>query len=172
MLSREIIRLLATAKYESAAAVIPWLMLGILFWGFFPAGAAGNYITKNTPVLFWATLAALVLKVILSLILIPRLHLLGAAAATLAGYFLMTILVVRSSFKHLKISLDYKLLGKAALACAAMFFVLSNLSAWSGLLPLIVKALLGAITYAAVLLAIDAELRRGLARLAHGRVIT
>jgi O-antigen/teichoic acid export membrane protein len=172
MLSREIIRLLATAKYESAAVIIPWLMLGILFWGFFPVCAAGNYITKNTPVLFWATLAALVLKVILSLILIPRMYLLGAAIATLVSYFFMMIFVVRSSFRHLKISLDYKLLGKAGLAGVAMFFVLSNLSAWSGLLPLLAKVLTGAITYAAVLFAIDTELRRGLVHFTHGRVIT
>jgi hypothetical protein len=79
---------------------------------------------------------------------------------------------MRSSFKHLKISLDYKLLGKAALASAAMFLVLSNLSAWNGLLPLIAKALLGAITYATVLFAIDTELRRELVRFTHGRVIT
>jgi O-antigen/teichoic acid export membrane protein len=172
MLSREIIGLLATAKYENAAAIIPWLMLGILFWGFFPACAAGNYITKNTALLFRATLVALALKVILSLLLIPRMHLLGAAVATMAGYFLMLVLIIRSSFKHLKISLDYKLLGKTALACVAMFFVLSSMKAWNGLLPLITKVLLGAITYAAILFALDAELRRGLARFAHGRVIT
>jgi hypothetical protein len=50
--------------------------------------------------------------------------------------------------------------------------VLSNLSAWNGLLPLLTKVLISAITYAAVLLACDAELRQGLARIAHGRVIT
>lgn len=158
-LSREIIMLLASEKYATATQFLPYLLTGMVFWGFIPIYGAAIYIYKKTKMLAGLTFIALIMNIGLNLILIPRNQLHGAAIATLLSYIFLIVVVALYSFRYLKFSIDYKILAESIFASVLMYFVLVNMNSWNGLSALLIKILLGMTTYVLVVLAMDRKLR-------------
>lgn len=159
VLSREVILILASEKYIAATKFLPYLLGGMVFWGFIPIYGAGIYIYKKTKALAALTFAALLLNIGLNLFLIPRIHLHGAALATLLSYVFLIVAVIRYAFRYLKFSIDYKVVAEAIFASLVMYVVLASMSSWSGLPTLLPKMLIGAATYALIILAMNRKLR-------------
>lgn len=158
-LSRDVIMLLASEKYAAATQFLPYLLGGMVFWGFIPIYGAGIYIYKKTKVLAGMTLIALILNIGLNLILIPRIQLQGAAIATLLSYIFLIIAVVVHSFRYLKFTINYKMLAKSIFASLVMYIVLVNMNSWIGISALLIKIFIGMTTYILVVLAMDRRLR-------------
>lgn len=158
-LSREVIMLLASEKYAAATQFLPYLLGGMVFWGFIPIYGAGIYIYKKTKLLAGMTFIALVLNIGLNLILIPRIKLHGAAIATLLSYIFLIIAVVLCAFRYLKFSIDYRILAKSLFASLVMYIVLVSMNSWSGLSALLIKISIGMTIYVLVVLALDRKLR-------------
>jgi O-antigen/teichoic acid export membrane protein len=82
----EAVRILGGAKFAGAAMIIAPVVLA----GFFQAAAAlmdaGFYVRRRTGLKLYITLAATVVILVLYVVLIPTYGMMGAAAATVAGF--------------------------------------------------------------------------------------
>jgi O-antigen/teichoic acid export membrane protein len=89
--------------FRAAAAAVPWIAFGYLFWGWFQFAQTGFHVAKATARLPWLSGAALVVNVIANLALIPVLGFLGAAIATAVTFAVLaaaTQVAVQREFPH------------------------------------------------------------------------
>lgn len=159
VLGKQIITILASSKYESAAVVIPYILTGTLAWSFYPLYASGLFIYKQTKKLPLLVFICGGLNIILNIILIPRLDLLGAALATFISYIILTGLVMAVSFKYLKIHIEFPKIFKYVFACVPMSIIIYFIGFDIGILSVLIKTITGIITYFFVLLCIDKNIR-------------
>lgn len=132
-LSKDAISYIASEKYLSAVPFVPYLLIGMIFWGFVPIFGAGLYIHKKTKVIAALTFAGLILNIALDLYLITHYQLFGAAIGTLVSYAFLIGLVVWKAFPYLRVSIDGKMLAKSLTASATMYVILINLDHFTGL---------------------------------------
>ena len=81
----DLVRLTTTTDFHAAAAVTPWIALGVMFQGIYLVGSIGLVITKRTTLYPIATGTAAVVSLVGYALLIPRFGLLGAAWANAHG---------------------------------------------------------------------------------------
>lgn len=158
------------ALSEGAAQVTPWVAFGAFFSGmttyyFHQAFTLG----RRTHLLFAAMIAPAAANLVLNLVLIPRFGIAGAMWSTAVSYALgagMSWLLGRRAMP-LPVPLD--VIWRAALACAVMAAVVGRIPAFGGFLELALKAGVGGLVYALVVLLLDAGgLRSRGADLLHG----
>jgi len=145
------------ALSDGAAQVTPWIAFGAFFSGmttyyFHQAFTLG----RRTHLLFVAMIAPAAANLVLNLVLIPRFGIAGAMWSTAVSYALgagMSWLLGRRAMP-LPVPLD--VIWRAALACAAMAAVVSQIPAFGGFLELVLKAGVGGLVYALVVLLLDA----------------
>ncbi len=82
-ISRELLRILASEEYWSAAAVVPLLLIPAGLSGVDYCFQTGIYIQKKTHYMFFASLVTGVVNLVLILFLVPRFGAYGAAFATI-----------------------------------------------------------------------------------------
>lgn len=82
-------RLLAEEEYFDAWQFVPVLCLAMVFAAFSTFLSSVYVVLKKSSLSFWTALLGAVSNVILTLILIPRIGVMGAALATLASYILV-----------------------------------------------------------------------------------
>ncbi|WP_298917387.1 lipopolysaccharide biosynthesis protein [uncultured Algimonas sp.] len=116
-------------------------------------------LSGKTREIIWVMVPPLVLNIGLNILLIPDFGLMGAVAATLAGYAAALILSVAVSRRHYPLPLPVREALEVLLACGIMTVAILTLPSDNlepGAFSLIVKALVGAFTYITVCLMIDA----------------
>jgi O-antigen/teichoic acid export membrane protein len=149
------------ALRDGAASVTPWIAASALF-----AGLTTYYthqaftLGRRTGLLLLAMSIPAAANVGLCLVLIPRLGLQGAMIATTASYGLGLAASIGLGRFAQPLPLPLGAAAKAAIASAVMGVVVSRLPSLGGALELGLKALTGAVVYAALAYALDiAELR-------------
>jgi O-antigen/teichoic acid export membrane protein len=91
---------LLSAKFREDHGVIPWVALGVFFWGFAQLYHQGLYLEKRTKTIAIMIAAPVAVNLALNWALIPRFGARGAAWATAASYFLY-LLIARSVTRRL-----------------------------------------------------------------------
>ncbi|MCK5408535.1 MAG: polysaccharide biosynthesis C-terminal domain-containing protein, partial [Candidatus Krumholzibacteria bacterium] len=89
--SREVVELLTTEEYFSAATVIPLILLGFFFQGVYFFMAGPIFYFKKTYLMPFVTVAAALLNVGLNIILIPKLEIMGAAITTAVSFLFLAL---------------------------------------------------------------------------------
>ena len=89
--SREVVELLTTEEYFSAATVIPPILLGFFFQGVYFFMSGPIFYFKKTYLLPFMTVAAALLNVGLNIILIPKLDIMGAAITTAVSFLFLAL---------------------------------------------------------------------------------
>jgi O-antigen/teichoic acid export membrane protein len=164
----ELLRSLASDKYASAAVVLPWVIAGMVVDGTNSMVGAGLFIHRKTRTIMAIVLSCALLNLGLNLILVPRIGILGAAIATLVCYA-GTALAMAIAGRHLlPIALPWATLARAGLASVAMYASVIYLCPGRHLLTVGVRAAVGALVYAILMVIIDVD-ARSLAAKALGR---
>jgi len=158
-LAKQIVVIIATSKFEESATIIPYILLGAIFWGYYPIVTAGLYIFKQTKKISLLTLLGVGANIGLNIILIPRMQLQGAALATLFTYVVLMLVLMKISFKYLRIQANFNVLLKIILASVIMYFALINLEWGTGFVALLLNILIGIVIYGCVILLIEKEIR-------------
>jgi O-antigen/teichoic acid export membrane protein len=123
---------LLRADYLSGTAVIPIVLLAYVFQGFYTNFIVGVYIRERTRWLPLATGLAAAVNVATNLWWIPRWGILGAAAATLAAYFVMAATLLVVSQRLFPISYEWgKVARMFAIVLAAYLFGMEVGAAWA-----------------------------------------
>lgn len=170
ILNREIILLLASAKYEASAG-LTWLLLPGVFLGelSFVVGC-GLRLSRQTAMAAGISLFGLALNVALNLLLLPRFGLRGAAAATTLTYATTTAVLYWMARDVLRLRLRGPLIAKSAAATllmAASLHLCGTLSD-SAILDIAARGALGVTVAGGTLLLTDREWRRSLGPLVQG----
>lgn len=86
LLSGDLIVLIASAKYQDAGALTPFLLPGVALGTMMFIASAGLALEKRTPIIALNVLAAAALNVLLNLLLVPRFGLPAAGVATTVAF--------------------------------------------------------------------------------------
>ena len=92
LIALPLIMLLLPSNYEGAKEIMPIIFICPLFFIFSEISVVGMGIVKRTSLIMGITIICFLVNSLLNYSLIPLFGLLGAAIATLATFFLMTIL--------------------------------------------------------------------------------
>jgi O-antigen/teichoic acid export membrane protein len=95
-LAPAVVSLFTTPPFQPAAAVTPWIALGVMFQGLYLVGSIGLVITKRTTRYPVSTGIAAAASLIANILLIPTYGMLGAAWANVIAY--ATLAAVTSAF--------------------------------------------------------------------------
>ncbi len=156
------VTVLASKKYAASAPLIPWIVGGLVLYAANAFLNAPLLIEKRTRTMAFLVLAALLVKIGLNLLLLPRLQLLGAVVSTIVGYLFLLCLTAYNSLSVMPVNIDGALIGKAA-ACALLAgFIGLNISIAWPLAELLVRAAVVLVVYVATLAAFDRVARQTL----------
>ncbi|MFK8020295.1 MAG: lipopolysaccharide biosynthesis protein [Pseudomonadales bacterium] len=159
-----ILELLAGEAYTAGAVIMPWVALGIAFFGVFELVAAGLYLTGNTGKMFYIILMTAVANIVLNMICVPKYGLIGAAGTTLVCYLGCIAASYFWSRRYLRIAVPWQSLLKSIAAGMLMFLVLSAWSPKELFLEIAYKGSLGLILYILLLLLFDRDAKKMLLR--------
>ena len=162
ILSREVIMLLASAKYVESAALTPYLLPGVLLASLNFIVVVGQTINKNTGRLALNVAGVAVLNITLNLILVPYWHLVGAAVATTIAYTALVGMNYAQSRAVLELRVDGSVIRASLLATAAMVALVWGVGPISSqsVVDLSVRATFGALTAALVFVVLDGTARQ------------
>ena len=151
--------LLASKKYETSVALVPWMAAGMLLYASNFLFNAGLIIHKKTTAMVRFALIVVVFKLISNSILLPRIGLNGAVVSSVVAYGLFVFLTARASLPLLPLKVDWGTLirGMAALGAAAFSASLIHFD-WL-LLSLLARGTCAVAVYAACLMTMDREAR-------------
>ena len=121
-----VVRLFTTAQFHSAAAVTPWIALGVMFQGIYLVGSIGLVITKRTKVYPLSTGAAAAASVLANVLLIPRYGIMGAAWANTIAYATLATGTVGVSWYVYPIPYEWARLLRVGVAGAVSYVIVSG----------------------------------------------
>jgi O-antigen/teichoic acid export membrane protein len=107
LISRDVIVVLASRKYQEAHYLLPILVIGLLIYAVHIFLNAALLIHKKTVTMTALVFYACVLNVLLNIALIPRIGLQGAAIATLFSYLFLILAMGRMSLRLLPLQISY-----------------------------------------------------------------
>ncbi|MBQ6224453.1 MAG: polysaccharide biosynthesis C-terminal domain-containing protein, partial [Campylobacter sp.] len=117
--------LIAPAYWEGIK-IIPLVLGGYLFYGFYINFMIAPVLTKKTRVLMWITLLGAASSILTNLALVPIVGIIGAGFAIFVSYFVMATSLFYFLQKNYPIIYEYKKLGFIAAALIS-FLILNNL---------------------------------------------
>lgn len=167
----DLLVLLASEKFRSSAAVIPYIIAGLVLDGMVVMVGAGLYIHKRTVVLAGLVIGSTVLNIGLNFVLIPKLGIVGAALATLFAYVMLVASMHVVGARHLAISFPWASFVKFSIMALGMYGLVTRIETGTPVLNLIVKVAAGGACYAVLVVLLDRQargvLRTGLGRLSR-----
>ncbi len=158
-MGRDLIELMASAKYREAYVVLPYLVIPIVLNSAYSVFGAGLLIHKKTKLVMYYTLLASAVNVALNFLLIPKFGLKGAAIATLIAYSILIVMTIMTASKYLRLSVRPRAVLGYIGASIIMMWLLNNIS-WGTFIGLAMKMGAGLSLYAVCLLVIDNRLRK------------
>ena len=92
MLFIDIINIIITNRYSEGNIIIPYIMLGFLFYGIYYNLALWYKLTDKTIWAFYLGMIGMLITISLNIILVPKIGILGGALALFFGYLIMVVL--------------------------------------------------------------------------------
>jgi O-antigen/teichoic acid export membrane protein len=127
LVSRDLLIILASRKYESAYTLLPVLMAGLVVASFQVFARIGLLIHRRPSMIFRSILWAIAANTLLNIILLPRIGVMGAAIATLLSFSLQVFLTARESLKYLSVPIDFPAIAKYLVSAAVVVAVGSQI---------------------------------------------
>ena len=110
----DLVRLMTTPQFFPAAAIVPWIALGVLLQGVYLLTSIGLNITKHTRYYPIATAVAAGVSVAANVILIPRFGVIGAAWSNVLSYGTLAALSMAFSQRFYPMRYENARLAKVA----------------------------------------------------------
>jgi O-antigen/teichoic acid export membrane protein len=171
VVGQDLMAVLASAKYQSAGAVIPWVMTGMMFEAYIVIAGVGLYLRKRSIVTMAMVAGGAALNVLLNLTLVPHLGIQGSGVANLCSYAVVVTVALLATRKTLKPpSFAPTLLKFGALGVIA-YFAASGLHTPWALASLVLRGGVAVLVYVALAAAVDQRARALLAQ-GWGRIAT
>ena len=156
----------------ASAQVTPWIAASAFLsgWLYYYFNQAFT-LAKRTKLLLLTMIFPAVANIVCNLVLIPRFGLMGAAAATVTGYFVGVVASLLISRRVTAMPIPWPDVFKCSLCAAVMAVVVVCLPSLGGIIELMMDAFIGACVYGALAFATNAGgLRDLLRRIRHLRM--
>lgn len=121
LLSVDVIRLVSGPEFQAAAAVVPWVAVAYMAYGWFYALDAGVLILGKTHIHSCIGVIAALINLALNVLLIPRYGAHGAAWATALSYGLMPVAMWLSARRIYPVNYETTRLLKIAATTALLY---------------------------------------------------
>ncbi|VVB62037.1 Uncharacterised protein [uncultured archaeon] len=159
ILARPLLLSMTTSKYISDGVyVIPFVVIGIVFWGMEQIFAVSLLIFKRRKIFIIAFIIGALTNFLLNILLVPLYGIVAAAVTTLIAYIILTIIIGYSSRHYFPFNLNFRFITKCILAATGM-----SLCIWifnpDNILGIVIAIIIGIIIYFCLLL-----LQRGFTR--------
>ena len=132
--SKEIIAIFTASPYHLAYKVVPLIVSGCLFQGFYYIVVNPLFWKGKTPIIAVATMASGILNIGLNFLFIPKLQMMGAALATALSFLFCFIFIGYFSLKYLPFPYEYRRLFKilvvTGLCCLLWLYIPSPDNLW------------------------------------------
>ena len=102
---------LINESYLGAVPLIPIILLGYLFYGFYITFSLGIYFKEKTKILAGTAAFGFCVNLVFNLILIPKYDALGASLATVIAFFSMALVLYRYSGSIFPVTYAWKKIG-------------------------------------------------------------
>ena len=129
------------SAYWGGLNIVPIILLGYLFYGFYFVFIAGIYIKEKSIYVLFIALGGALINILSNFILIPIYGMIGAALSTLASYLFMAAALLIVTQKFYKIKYEFFRVGKIFLG----IFIIAIVYYWtldSGEITITFKVLL------------------------------
>ncbi|MDE2150102.1 MAG: oligosaccharide flippase family protein [Gammaproteobacteria bacterium] len=155
----ELLRLLASDKYDAGSALIPYVIAGMLISGGTPIFSAGIYIKKQTKVVMYSVMAAAIANLALTIALTPVFGIVGAGVATLLSYVLYSSSTAYFGRHTINIRMPWPDLVKFCALSAIMYWAVTQFRLHNLALKLPIQIVAGVVIYGLLLLLSDRPIR-------------
>jgi len=155
----ELLPSLASARYASAAVILPWVIAGMVVDGTNAMVGAGLFIHKKTRRIMAIVMSGAIFNIVLNLLLIPHYGILGSAIATLAAYCFASFSLAAAGHQLLPVTLPWSTLVRASAGAGVMYLAVFRLMPGHRFLSVGVRTAVGGLVYAAVMALIDRDAR-------------
>jgi len=163
--SRDLLLLLASAKYHGAERLIPLIVIGLLIYTTHVFLCAGLLIHKRTGTMAALLACSAVVNIVMNCILLPRIGLEGAAVATLASYAFCILLLGLASRRFLPLQIRFRAFARYLLAATVAAAAASRIELGVPILNLVVRSAVAIMVYIGILFATDEQMRKLMRRL-------
>jgi O-antigen/teichoic acid export membrane protein len=169
----ELLRLLASSKYDVSATLIVFIVGGMLVSGGTPIFSAGIYINKLTKVVMYSVLTAAAVNIALTVVLVRPFGIEGAAFAALVSYILYTVMAAYYGRKVVKIRIPWFDVLKYGSFTLIMYGVVVYIDPPDLAFRIFSQIIIGVLVYGALIIIFDRQvrnlLRQGVAKLMRAR---
>ncbi len=118
-------------QYWSGLPVVPPILLSYIFYGMYVNFMVGVYLKEKTKYLPIITFAGVIVTVVINLIFVPRIGIMGAAYARLAGHVIMCVMLYLFAKRFYTIRYEFGRLLKIALCVSIVLYAGQlHLQAW------------------------------------------
>lgn len=166
---KDLLIALASEKYASAASFSPIILMAYLLTPMITLFNAGLYLKKKTMTMFGITVAAIIVNISMNIILLPRLHLMGAAVSALLAWSTATILTRLISGRYISVHVEIKDGIYYVFLSAVMFAVVSEITAGGIWVSLTAKIIIGILIILGGVLYREKEIINAIKRKRHGK---
>ena len=155
----ELLPALASNKYASASAILPWVIAGMVVDGTNSMVGAGLFIHRKTRVIMTIVLSCAVLNIVLNLLLVPRIGVIGSAMATLICYAAAAFAMASAGRHLLPVAIPFGTIARAGLVSLIMYAALIWVYPGHRLATVGVRLVVGGPFYVSLMMLIDADAR-------------
>ena len=138
-IAADLLDVMVLDSYAPAAAVIPWIAVGVLLQGVYLLTSIGLNLTKNTKYYPVSTAAAAGVGVLLNLLLIPRYGIVGAAWANAAAYGVQATVAFHFAQRFYPIEYEWGRLARVSGAALLGFLAARQLPPMPALIGLLLR---------------------------------
>jgi O-antigen/teichoic acid export membrane protein len=165
----ELLPALASDKYVGAAAILPWVIAGMVVDGTSSMLGAGLFIHRKTRIIMGIVVSGALLNLLLNIVLVPRIGILGSAIATLVSYAVNALSLAVAARHLLRVQIPWGTILRAGSAAVLMWLALRNLYTGHHFATIGLRMGTGAAIYGLSILLLDRD-ARGIARKAGNRL--
>lgn len=162
-----LLELLASARYAPGAVVVPWVMTALALDTLVVVLGAGLYLHKRTRRIAAAVFASALLNLALNALLLPRVGLVGAGIAAVAGYGTLLVLCAWAGRRALAVPLPWLALGRSAGLGLVAYAAAIGLDGGSALATVALRGVVVLAVYGAGVALLDRAARAALVALAQ-----
>lgn len=159
LVSKELLSLLASARYTAAYIIVPYVVIGYTIYGSYSFFASGLMIRKKTLLLSTMLAASCTVNILLNIWLIPKHGLLGAAVATLIAYTVYILLIIIWAVKNFMFQIEYKSILLYCIFSGIMAIAVRSINLQNLVATVTMKILIGIAIYSTLIMIFDGEIR-------------
>jgi len=158
-IGKEIIAALASQKYAAGAAVVPYVVLGLVVYGSWPFIGSGLFMAKKTMTVTLLMIGLAFVNVGLNVLLVRWYGLIGAGVASCLAYCVYIAALGCLSWREVRIRMPWREIVLYSLAGLCMYGCIKLIRGENVLIIVGGRVLIGSLVYMLLVCIFDREIR-------------